>query len=160
MAQRYYLKELVSRPVLDRNGKQIPFEEYGGDYGGITLNTELSPELIEDLDKMCADHVGGVVRSSEDEQRVKKSLPKHQPPPDGRSEIRVFNPPKPNPHPPGGAAAAVNTPIPPLSPMPRTDAPPPSATQEPPPAPVKFNPRVGRPGGKKAAIPPASAAAA
>jgi hypothetical protein len=160
MATKYFLKYLVSKPVYDRHGKQIPFEVYGGDFGGIVVDTERDKELVEDLNKLVG--TMGVAHSTEDEQRLKKQLEPWNPS-NPRSEIRAFNPQKNSSQPqvPAGVAAVANMAIPPLAPMPRTDGPAPAMTQEPPAAlPKAFTPpRVARPKVPKgvAAITPSAA---
>ncbi len=63
---RYWLKEIVSRPLFLPNGAKVPFEPVGGDYGLLASEDEY---VTKELDKAIAMHVGGVVPLTEEEYK-------------------------------------------------------------------------------------------
>ena len=168
MALHIYLKELVNNPVLDRNGRKIPFEVLGGDFGGLTVDDASNPQLVEDLDKMVKKRAGGVMVSTEAELAEKKSLPVYKPSVSLSDPLTVFQPqrptplnPRPNPNEPAAVAEFVpsTVPTPTIHPLAAMDllkgaTPPPAASQEPPKVAVEVKPRTGRIG-----KPPAKTAA-
>lgn len=78
---RHYIKEVVSNPVMDRNGKVIQFEVIGQDFGVLSLdeNDPVQNQLIEDLDKLREQRTGGIVPCTADEKSQKKSQYPWQP---------------------------------------------------------------------------------
>lgn len=161
MGLKYFLKEIVSNPVLSRHGKQIPFEVFGGDWGGIVLDESnpSSQELIEDLNKLREARTGGIIPSNEADYGRKKSEWPYQPSASQyETALRVFQSPQPSQN-PGVAAAASPVPVPPTTPLPN-----PVIVENPSPAPVvptteppkdgikNFKPRVGRVGKKAAPV--------
>lgn len=64
---RYFLKEIISRPLFLPNGAKAPFESAGGDYGLLSTADEY---LVKELDKAVKMHVGGVVPLTEADYNV------------------------------------------------------------------------------------------
>lgn len=169
---KWFLKELPNSPVFDRNGKKIPFEVYGGDFGGITVDETVNPELVEDLEKLIKKRAGGVSASTEPGNDSKKSLPVYKPFVSPSDTLAVFQPLRPtllnpphNPNDPVAVAEAIaaSKPTPTIHPLAAMDLlkgavpvpiTPAAAGGEPPKVDVTVKPRtgrLGRPPGKPAA---------
>lgn len=151
MAKFYYLKENISNVFNDRNGRPFPFQSLAQEYGVLELEDAdpAQKEIMQDLEALRAQRIGGILRISQAEyESKKKNMPWR--PSASRSDLLEMAPPRFNPVPPRGAAVAAapvsQQPIIPPQPVPPT--PQPHANGEPPkPA---FKPRTARP--KKAEI--------
>jgi hypothetical protein len=146
---RHYIKEVVSNPVLDRNGKAIQWETIGQDYGILTLdeNDPVQQQLIEDLDKLREQKTGGIVPCTEDEQRQKKLQYPWQPSVSpSEPTLRVFQDQlKASSRKSGVAEVSQPVTAPPVQPVAVTPTMPPAAIEEPPKVLTpKFKPRMGR----------------
>lgn len=78
---KYFLKELVSNPVylvLTRNGKQVqvrvPFEDFGADQGGITMDSTKQVEEIMAIRRLISERRGGVSEVTAEEYEASKKV--------------------------------------------------------------------------------------
>jgi hypothetical protein len=140
MGTKYFLKEIASNVVTDRNGRPIQFQNIGGDYGVLALDDAdvgLEP-ILTSLTALANQHMRGVVAITEGEYSAKKAAFPYNPPVQTSQSLRVFNPQR-NPLSPGDNAAAANG-----KPDFVIGQPPVVIPTEPPPAVPAFKPRQGR----------------
>ena len=168
--QVIYLKEQFGNAVFYKPGnngepaKPVPFHEVGDDIGGIKLDDAL-PEnqpLIDALNQMITDRVGGVYLATEAQYDALKKKPVWRPSNPASEPLKVFQPNRRQPvtaRPEDVAAAAdqplaqPNRPIPSLNPVVAADltrpgkpavSPAESGAEPPAAPPVNLKPRVGR----------------
>ena len=97
MATNWYLKELLSTPVIVR-GKSVTFEPLPGNRGLLALDShnESERQLAEDLNRLADEQVGGVVKISQAEYEDKKKAVLLTPS-DKKPEMLRVNPQTPFP---------------------------------------------------------------
>lgn len=117
MPKRFFQKESISNPILDRKGKVIPFESLAQDMGVIALDTTSQADLIADLEDYAKRQVGGVVPLSSEAEYddLKKKLP-WQPSASPSEQLRVMAPVFQPKAPPVAAAVDSGAPIDPFAP--------------------------------------------
>lgn len=91
MSKTYFKKEIVSNPIYDHQGAQIPFEICAGNCGVIALDSENAAQavLIDTLNKTVGRH--GVVLITEDKYEELKKKPLLNKPNSRLKEPRLFD---------------------------------------------------------------------
>ena len=130
MAKLFYLKEILSNPILVK-GTTLQFENIGANRGVIALDSENTSDLpfIEALNGFAKRGVGGVIRISEADYTQKKMSPSPMPSVRPKEMLRARpttpfdKPPQPPAPQPEGAAPVVpeqpaSQPQPPADPLP------------------------------------------